>query len=50
MLTIVFVAFIAMFAIAGIFISLEAKRRGDGSVPGPRNERPSMRRATSDAD
>jgi hypothetical protein len=29
MLTLVFVVFVAMFATAGTFLSIEAKRRGD---------------------
>jgi hypothetical protein len=32
MLTVVFVVFVAMFATAGTFISIEAKRRGDGKA------------------
>jgi cbb3-type cytochrome oxidase subunit 3 len=53
MLTIVFLVFIGMFAIAGVFISLEAKRREKGSqssaVAG-RDQKPGMGRATPDND
>jgi hypothetical protein len=34
MLAFVFVVFVAMFATAGTFLSIEAKRRGDGSAEG----------------
>jgi hypothetical protein len=34
MLTFVFVVFVAMFATAGTFLSIEAKRRGDGDGAG----------------
>jgi hypothetical protein len=49
MLTLIFLAFIAMFAIGGIFISIEAKRRSDGSLQrqlNPRDDKPRMGRAT----
>jgi hypothetical protein len=32
MLTIVFLVFVAMFLVAGTFISIEAKQRKDGSL------------------
>jgi hypothetical protein len=32
MVTFVFLLFVGMFAVAGFFISLEAKRRGDGQA------------------
>jgi hypothetical protein len=35
MVTFVFLIFVAMFAVAGFFISLEAKRRGDGQTEKP---------------
>ena len=53
MLTIVFLVFVAMFAIAGIFISLAAKKGKGGQSPrpmSPRNDKPAMERATSDKD
>jgi hypothetical protein len=49
MLTIVFLVFLAIFAIAGFFISLEAKRRRDGSRFRPvpvHSERSNVNRAT----
>ena len=49
MLTVVFLIFLAIFAIAGFFISLEAKRRRDGSRMRPvpvHSERPGASRAT----
>jgi hypothetical protein len=49
MLTVVFLIFLAIFAIAGFFISLEAKRRRDGSRMRPvpvSSERPQVNRAT----
>ena len=35
MITLVFLLFVAMFAVAGTFISLEAKRRNDSPTPRP---------------
>jgi hypothetical protein len=35
MITLVFLLFVAMFAVAGTFISLEAKRRNDSPMPRP---------------
>jgi hypothetical protein len=51
MVILVFLLFVAMFAVAGFYISLEAKRRNEGyarrpSVP--RNDAPKMVRSTSD--
>jgi hypothetical protein len=51
MITFVFLAFIGLFAIAGVFISIEAKKRKDGSVQrmtARGGDRPVMGRATSD--
>jgi hypothetical protein len=53
MLTFVFLFFIAVFAVAGIAISISAKKRRDGREPRevhPRNDSPSMGRANSDED
>jgi hypothetical protein len=49
MVAIIVLAFAGMFAIAGTFISIEAKRRADGSRArsmSPRSDRPPMGRAT----
>jgi hypothetical protein len=49
MVAIIILAFAGMFAIAGTFISIEAKRRADGSRArsmSPRSDRPPMGRAT----
>lgn len=49
MLTIVFLMFVGLFAIAGTFISIEAKRRSVRSGAGgasPRNDKPAIGRAT----
>jgi hypothetical protein len=35
MLTLIFLTFVGMFMIAGIFLSLEAKRRNDGPMVQP---------------
>jgi hypothetical protein len=53
MLTLVFLLFIGLFAIAGAFISIEAKKRssrGGASAVSPRNDKPAMGRATSSRD
>jgi len=52
MLTIIFLLFIALFLISGVFLSLEAKRRRQGSIKSvPLNSnRPNVGRATSDND
>ena len=53
MITFVFLMFVGMFAIAGVFISLEAKRRTHGHAarpPIPRNNTPKIGRATTDGD
>jgi len=53
MITIVFLVFLAIFAIAGVFLSLEAKKRRDGSMQRqlhPRNNTPAMGRATGRGD
>ena len=53
MITIVFLMFLAIFAIAGVFLSLEAKKRRDGLTHRemhPRNNTPAMGRATGRGD
>lgn len=53
MLTIVFLAFIALFAIGGVAISVSAKKRRQGGTYRqlhPRNDTPRMGRASSDED
>ena len=54
MLTVIFLLFIALFLISGVFLSLEAKRRraGQGSIKSvPLNgNRPKVGRATPDND
>jgi hypothetical protein len=53
MVTFVFLIFVAMFAVAGFFISLEAKRRGDGQTERPtavRSPMPEVGRARSDGE
>ena len=53
MITIVFLVFLAIFAIAGVFLSLEAKKRRDGSMQRqlhPRNNTTYMGRATGRGD
>jgi hypothetical protein len=50
MVIFVFLVFAAMFAVAGFFLSLEAKRRSDGQPTRrltPRNNTPKMGRASS---
>ena len=51
MITVILLTFVGMFAIAGTFISIEAKRRSDRDkyVSAPTG-RPSMERVTSDDD
>jgi hypothetical protein len=53
MVTFIFLLFVAMFAVAGFFISLEAKRRNDSQAEGPmapRSHAPKMGRASSDGE
>jgi hypothetical protein len=53
MLTFVFLMFVALFLVAGVFISLEAKKRRDGSsmrTTARGGDHPIMGRATSDKD
>ena len=53
MITIIFLGFVGMFAIAGTFISIEAKRRSDASrqrANSPHSDKPFMGRATADHD
>lgn len=51
MLTFVFLAFIALFAISGVFISIEARRDKRGRQPRPMPTiAPSVGRATSEKD
>ena len=53
MLTFVFLAFIAAFAVAGIFISLSARKRRDGATTRPTmvaGDSPTVGRATSGKD
>jgi cbb3-type cytochrome oxidase subunit 3 len=49
MLTFVFLMFMGLFAVAGVFISIEAKRRkarSSAAAISPRNDKPTMGRAT----
>ena len=51
MLTFVFLFFIALFVVAGIFISISARKRRSGGTTRPANitgNRPSVGRATSE--
>jgi len=53
MLTFVFLMFIGLFAIAGIFISIEAKKRNEresSSAVSPSDDKPAMGRAISSRD
>lgn len=48
MVTLIFLIFVAMFAVAGFYISLEAKRRSDGRTErpmAPTKTMPEVRRA-----
>jgi hypothetical protein len=53
MVTLIILAFVGMFGIAGTFTSIEAKRRADRNrarSTSPRGDRPRMARATTDND
>lgn len=50
MLTIIFLGFIAMFAVAGIFISMEANKRGNRASRVPLESAVAAKRATGGDD
>jgi hypothetical protein len=52
MITIIFLAFLGMFAVAGIFVSIEAKKGGRGSQAhaGRASSNKPVERATQDND
>ncbi len=52
MITFIFLGFVALFLVAGVFIAINAKRgrSGEAHRPMPRRDTPDIGRATSEKD